>query len=271
MGLLCGSAGGADRHRDSRGVRRSRSRDNGSLDILEEIAASGAAMNGCSAVHLSIFGMNPVSKHGSQEMKAQYLPRVASGELHVAFGVTEPDAGTDTTSDHDDGAPRGRRIPRTREKIWTSKAVLCEKVLLLVAPPRWSAARRTDGMTLLLADLQTPEVHIRAIPKLGRNAVVSCEVRYDDLFVAAPIVSARKERVFLPARRAPYPERILVASEALGIGNGRPARAVTTPSTESSGADRSESGRLPLGGGPRAAARCRVGDPGSEPALRRRA
>ena len=65
--------------------------------ILEEIAASGAAMNGCSAIHLSIFGMEPVRKYGSPELVADVLPRVASGELHVAFGVTEPDAGTDTT------------------------------------------------------------------------------------------------------------------------------------------------------------------------------
>ena len=66
--------------------------------VLEEIAASGAAMNGCSAIHLSVFGMNPVVKHGSDWMKATYLPRVATGELHVSFGVTEPDAGTDTTN-----------------------------------------------------------------------------------------------------------------------------------------------------------------------------
>ena len=65
--------------------------------MLEEIAASGAAMNGCSAVHLSVFGMEPLRKYGSPELVAEILPRVASGELHVAFGVTEPDAGTDTT------------------------------------------------------------------------------------------------------------------------------------------------------------------------------
>src|SRR5207302_5372486 len=66
--------------------------------VLEEIAASGAAMNGCSAIHLSIFGMNPVVKHGSEEMRQRYLPRVVSGDLHLSLGVTEPDARTDTTS-----------------------------------------------------------------------------------------------------------------------------------------------------------------------------
>ncbi|MCY3640278.1 MAG: acyl-CoA dehydrogenase family protein, partial [Gammaproteobacteria bacterium] len=66
--------------------------------VLEEVAASGAAMNGCSSVHLSIFGMHPVVKYGSEAMKQRYLPGVVSGDLHVAFGVTEPDAGTDTAS-----------------------------------------------------------------------------------------------------------------------------------------------------------------------------
>src|SRR5512139_3318408 len=66
--------------------------------VLEEVAASGAAMNGASAIHLSIFGMNPVLKHGTDAMRAKYLPAVATGDLHVAFGVTEPDAGTDTTA-----------------------------------------------------------------------------------------------------------------------------------------------------------------------------
>ena len=66
--------------------------------MLEEVAASGAAMNGATALHLSVFGMHPVVNHGGEDLKQRYLPRVASGELHVAFGVTEPDAGTDTSS-----------------------------------------------------------------------------------------------------------------------------------------------------------------------------
>lgn len=153
--------------------------------LLEEVAASGAAMNGCSALHLSIFGMNPVVKHGSDAMRDTYLPQVVDGSLHVAFGVTEPDAGTDTTSITTMARKvDGGYLVRGR-KVWTTKALLCQKVLLLVrTTPLADVKRRTDGMTLLLADLQKPEVDIRAIDKLGRNAVVSCEVRYDDLFVA---------------------------------------------------------------------------------------
>jgi acyl-CoA dehydrogenase len=195
--------------------------------LLEEVAASGAAMNGCSAIHLSIFGMNPVVKHGSDAMKAEYLPRVAEGSLHVAFGVTEPDAGTDTTS-ITTAARRvdGGYLVRGR-KVWTTKALYCDKVLLLVrTTPLADCAKRTDGMTLLLADLQRPEVDIRPIPKLGRNAVVSCEVRYDDLFVAEGDRVGDEGRGFHYLLDGLNPERILVAAEALGIGRAAIRKAV---------------------------------------------
>ena len=66
--------------------------------VEQEIAASGAGMNGCSAVHIGIFGFEPIIQHGTEELKRRFLPRVASGDLHVSFAVTEPDAGTDTTN-----------------------------------------------------------------------------------------------------------------------------------------------------------------------------
>src|SRR2546423_6613818 len=149
--------------------------------ILEEVAASGACMNGASSLHLSIFGMHPVVLHGSDTMRDRYLPRVASGDLHVAFGVTEPDAGTDTTGITTRAVLGDGHYVVTGRKVWTSKALEAEKVLLLVrTTPRDECRRRTDGMTLLLADPQRPEVDITAIPKLGRNAVASCAARYDE-------------------------------------------------------------------------------------------
>jgi acyl-CoA dehydrogenase len=152
-------------------------------------------------------------------MKATYLPAVAEGRLHVAFGVTEPDAGTDTTAittravrDGDDYVVRGR-------KVWTTKAPYCDKVLLLVrTTPREECTRRTDGLTLLLADLQRPEVEITPIPKAGRNAVVSCEVVYDGLRVAVEDRVGEEGRGFEYLLDGLNPERILVASEALGTG-----------------------------------------------------
>ncbi len=90
--------------------------------VLEEVAASGACMNGASSIHLSIFGMHPVVRHGSDELKRKYLPRVATGELHVAFGVTEPDAGLDTTAIRTRAVRDGEGYRVTGRKVWTSKA-----------------------------------------------------------------------------------------------------------------------------------------------------
>jgi acyl-CoA dehydrogenase len=104
-------------------------------------------------------------------------------------------------------------------KVWTTKATLCEKVLLLVrTTPRAECARKTDGLSLLFADLRRPEVHITPIPKAGRNAVVSCEVVYDGLRVSAEDRVGEEGRGFHYLLDGLNPERILVASEALGIG-----------------------------------------------------
>lgn len=195
--------------------------------VLQTVAASGAAMNGATALHLSIFGMNPVVKHGSAEMKQKYLPRVANGDLHVAFGVTEPDAGTDTTNistratrDGDEYVIRGR-------KVWTSKALESEKVLLLVrTTPLDECVKRTDGMTLLLANLRDPAVDIRPIPKAGRNAVASCEVSYDDLRVDVADLVGTEGRGFHHLLDGLNPERILIAAEAIGTGQAALRRAV---------------------------------------------
>lgn len=195
--------------------------------LLEEIAASGACLNGCSAIHLSVFGMNPVVKHGSDWMKATYLPRVASGELHVSFGVTEPDAGTDTTniSTRATKVDGGYRV-RGR-KIWNSKGDIAEKCLLLArTTPLADVSKRTDGMTLFLIDMKVPEIGIEPIPKLGRNAVTSCEVSFDDAFVSDADVVGEVGRGFKQLIDGLNPERILLAAEALGIGRVAVQRAV---------------------------------------------
>jgi acyl-CoA dehydrogenase len=196
--------------------------------LMEEIAASGAGMNGCSAIHLSVFGMNPVVAHGSDEMKKKYLPRVAAGDLHVAFGVTEPDAGTDTTRIKTRARRDGDHYVVHGQKVWTTKAPYCEKVLLLVrTSDPGPGDRKTDGLTLLLADLQVPEhVDIRPIPKAGRNAVVSCEVRYDGLPVSVEDRVGEEGEGFTYLLDGLNPERILIASEALGLGRVALERAV---------------------------------------------
>ena len=195
--------------------------------VLEEVAASGAAMNGCSALHLSIFGMHPVVRHGSEVMKQAYLPRVASGDLHIAFGVTEPDAGTDTTSITTSARRDGDRYLVRGRKVWTTKALDAERVLLLVrTTAKEDTEKRTAGMTLLLAELQRPEVTISAIPKAGRNAIATCEVVYDDLPVAVADRVGEEGKGFRYLLDGLNAERVLVASEALGIGRAALRRAV---------------------------------------------
>jgi acyl-CoA dehydrogenase len=192
--------------------------------ILRRVAASGAAMNGCSAIHLTIFGLNPVVVFGSDRLKRSFLPRAAAGELHVAFGVTEPDAGTDTsristraTRDGDGWRINGR-------KIWTSKALESEVVLLLVRTGE--ADTGFDGLSLFLADLDPAHVDIRPIPKAGRNAVASCEVFYDDLPVEGWRLVGEEGKGFGHLLHGLNPERILLAGEAVGIGDAALRRAV---------------------------------------------
>ncbi len=195
--------------------------------LLEEVAASGAGMNGSSAMHLSIFGMNPVIKHGSQEMKADTLPRLVSGDLHVCFGVTEPNAGLDTTNittfarrDGDDYVVNGR-------KVWISKALESEKVLLLTRTTKLEdAPKRTAGLTLFLTDVHRDGIDIRPIPKMGREAVDSNELFIDDLRVPAAHRGGEEGEGFKYILDGLNPERVLVAVEALGLGRAAIRRAV---------------------------------------------
>ncbi len=196
--------------------------------ILEEVAASGACMNGASAIHLSIFGMHPVVRHGSEPLKNRYLPQVASGSLHVAFGVTEPDAGTDTTAISTRAVRDGDGYRITGRKVWTSKALESDRVLLLTrTTPAEACAKRTDGLTLFLASLKDPAVGIRAIPKLGRNAVASCEVSYDGLYVDEADRVGEEGQGFRYLLDGLNAERVLVAAEALGTGKAALRRAVS--------------------------------------------
>jgi acyl-CoA dehydrogenase len=184
-------------------------------------------MNGATSLHLSIFGMHPVVKHGSEPMRKKYLPEVAMGKMHVAFGVTEPNAGSDTTSIETFARLEGDHYLVKGRKIWTTKALESEKVLLLVRTKKKDEVQhKTDGMTLLLADLQKPEVSISPIPKLGRNAVRTCEVVYEDLEVHVSDRVGEEGKGFRYLLDGLNAERILIAAESLGIGRAALRRAV---------------------------------------------
>ncbi|HTM83815.1 MAG TPA: acyl-CoA dehydrogenase family protein [Mycobacterium sp.] len=195
--------------------------------LLEEVARSGAAMNGASAIHLSIFGMQPVVKHGSDELKARTLPRIVNGDLHVCFGVTEPGAGLDTSRITTFARRDGDSYVVNGRKVWISKAQESEKILLLTrTTPRDEVTKKTDGMTLFLTDLDPEHVHISPIPKMGRNAVSSNEVFIDDLRVPVADRVGEEGRGFEYILDGLNPERMLIAAEALGIGRVALERAV---------------------------------------------
>ena len=184
--------------------------------LLRTVASTGAGMNGCSAMHLTVFGLNPVIRFGSDRLKNAFLPRACAGDLHVAFGVTEPDAGTDTarikTRAEPDGAGGYRIYGR---KIWTSKALESEVVLLLA---RTGEAPGMKGLSLFLANLDRNYVDIRPIPKMGRNAVASCEVAYDGLPVEGWRRIGEEGEGWRYILHGLNPERILLSAESIGIG-----------------------------------------------------
>lgn len=186
--------------------------------VLNRVAASGAAMNGSTALHLTMFGLQPVVKFGSQQLKEAFLPRAATGDLHIAFGVTEPDAGTDTsrisTRAVEDGM--GGWIVSGR-KIWTSKALESE-VCLLLARTDGEPGQGFGGLSLFVVDLDPEYVDIRPIPKVGRNAVASCEVAYDELPVEGWRLVGDRGRGFHHILHGLNSERILLAAMACGIG-----------------------------------------------------
>ncbi|GAC49160.1 acyl-CoA dehydrogenase family protein [Gordonia aichiensis] len=195
--------------------------------ILEEVAASGAGMNGASSMHLSIFGMHPVIVHGSEELKKRTLPRIVSGDLHVCFGVTEPGAGLDTTKITTFAKRDGDKYVVNGRKVWISKAVESEKVLLLTRTQKFDESpRKTDGMTLFLTDLDRSKVDIRPIKKMGRNAVTSNELFIDGLEIPVEDRVGEEGKGFTYILDGLNPERCLVAAEALGIGRAAMRAAV---------------------------------------------
>ncbi|MYR06761.1 acyl-CoA dehydrogenase [Gordonia sp. SID5947] len=196
--------------------------------LLEQVSRSGGAMNAATAIHLSIFGMQPVVVHGSDELKQRTLPRVVNGDLHVCFGVTEPGAGLDTSRITTSARRKGDGYVINGRKVWISKAMESEKILLLTrTTPYDQVEKKTDGMTLFLTDLDPAHVEIRPIKKMGRNAVTSNELFIDDLYVPEEDRVGEEGKGFKYLLDGLNPERMLIAAEALGIGRVALDRAVT--------------------------------------------
>jgi hypothetical protein len=194
---------------------------------LEAICASGAGLSGASPIHFAIFPVLPIIRHGSEDLRRRILPEVAAGRLSLAFGVTEPDAGSDTSRIR----TAARRVDDgwvvSGRKVWTSHARHSAKILLLArtTPYEEAGPRKLDGLTLFVADLDPRAVTLREIDKLGRAAVDSNEVIIEGLRVDGRDVVGEVGRGFWHLLDALNPERVLVAAEAVGIGRAALGRA----------------------------------------------
>lgn len=195
--------------------------------LAEQVSRSGGGMNAATSIHMSIFGMQPVIVYGSEELKQRTLPRVARGDLHVCFGVTEPGAGLDTSRITTFARRDGDHYVVNGRKVWISKALESEKILLLTRTRKYEdVEKKTGGMTLFLTDIDRDHIDIRPIPKMGRNAVSSNELFIDDLRIPVEDRVGEEGRGFEYLLDGLNPERMLIAAEALGLGRVALDRAV---------------------------------------------
>lgn len=187
--------------------------------ILEEVGAAGGGLNACSTVHTPLLCAPTILKFGTEQQRKELLPLIASGQLYTTFGVTEPDAGTDTTRIQLKADVDGPNFRVTGTKVWNTGALRGDKVLLLTrtsAPPE--SGRRGLGITLLLVDLHDPTITIRPIPKIGRNALASCEVFFDETLVGVDNVVGEIGQGFYHLLHSLNSERLFVAAETIGLG-----------------------------------------------------
>ncbi len=187
--------------------------------LMGTIAESGACMSGASAVHMNIFGLNPVVVFGSEAQKARMLPPLIRGEHKACFAVTEPDAGLNTAEIRTRAERRSDRYLIFGQKIWISTAQVADKALILVrTAPREEVKRPTDGLTLFYTDLDRSKVEARVIPKMGRAAIDSNMLFIDGLAVPEDDRIGAEGDGFRMILHGLNPERILIAAEAVGIG-----------------------------------------------------
>ena len=187
--------------------------------MMHEIAASGAAMSGASAVHMNIFGLNPVVVFGTEEQKARMLPPLIAGRERACFGVTEPDAGLETTAIRTRAERHGDRYMVHGQKVWTSTAQVADRILLLArTTPAEQCRKRTEGLSLFYTALDRTRVEARVIEKMGRKAVDSNQLFIDGLEIPAEDRIGEEGQGFRILLHGLNPERILIAAEAVGIG-----------------------------------------------------
>jgi acyl-CoA dehydrogenase len=183
--------------------------------IMQEVGRGG--FNACSALHMNMFGCMPIVKFGSAEQQARFLPPIIAGTDRACFGVTEPDAGLDTTHITTFARRQGDRYIVNGRKVWTSTAQVSNKILLLTRTTSYAESKRpSHGMTLFYTDLDRSKVEVRLIEKCGRNAVDSNALFIDGLEIPVEDRIGEEGRGFHYLLAGLNSERIIVASGILG-------------------------------------------------------
>ena len=194
--------------------------------MMHTVARSGGALAACSSIHINLFGPHPIVVYGTDEQKQRMLPPIIDGTTKVCFGVTEPNAGLDTTSIETfaEKVEGGYRV--NGRKMWTSNAQRAEKILLLTRTERKENVKKaTHGMTLFFTDLNRDHIELQRIPKMGHAAVESNATFIDNLFIPEEDRIGEEGKGFYYLLDSLNPERILVAAEAVGLGQDAVSRA----------------------------------------------
>jgi acyl-CoA dehydrogenase len=187
--------------------------------MLQAVSASGAGFSGASAIHMNIFGLNPVVVFGSEAQKQRILPPLIAGQDKACFAVTEPDAGLDTTQLKTQAVRDGDHYVLNGRKIWISTAQVANKMLILArTTPLDQVNKATNGLSLFYTDLDRQHVEVREIDKMGRAAVDSNMLFIDELRVPVSHLIGEEGRGFEYILHGLNPERILIAAEAVGLG-----------------------------------------------------
>ncbi|HEV7476935.1 MAG TPA: acyl-CoA dehydrogenase family protein, partial [Burkholderiales bacterium] len=178
--------------------------------VMQAVAQSGAGFSGASAVHMNIFGLNPVVVFGNAEQKKRMLPPLIEGRHKACFAVTEPNTGLNTRNLKVKAEKRNGKYFVSGQKVWISTAQVAEKVLLL--------ARAEAGLTLFYTDFDRKHIEVREIEKMGRHAVDSNQVFFDGLPVPEADRIGEEGKGFEYILHGMNPERILIAAELVGLG-----------------------------------------------------
>jgi acyl-CoA dehydrogenase len=194
--------------------------------MAHTIARSGAGMSGASAVHLNLFGPNPIVVFGTEEQKARLLPPLIQGEDRACFGVTEPDAGLNTTRLATRAVRDGDYYRINGRKLWTTTAQTANKILIIARTQDLADCKKpTEGLTLFYTDLNRDAIEVRLIDKMGRKAIDSNALFIDDLMVPVSDRIGEEGDGWKCLLHGLNPERILIATEAVGLGQAALAKA----------------------------------------------